>query len=115
MSIGNWQVNHLTLEVLRTIGPNVSDREFLAVLSVTDMHKYDIGLPNFLLGLHGETRDELSCDHLRNSFYGTAPRSKAPPIEWHFRRDSASTSAAGATLEDAYTDANLFETICQTR
>ncbi len=60
-----------------------------------------------------------------------APRSKIPPIEWHLQQsplkripalrtvsgewDSASVSATVATLEDACTDADQFETICQIR
>jgi hypothetical protein len=66
-------------------------------------------------GLHDETCDVLMRDHLSDMLYGAALRTKAPPIEWHFQGDGASVPAAVATLEDAYSDAHLFETICQIR
>jgi hypothetical protein len=63
-------------------------------------------------------------------FQQHALRSKAPPIEWHLQlsllkrihalhtvsgEGDSFLSAVVTALEDAYTDADLFETICQIR
>jgi hypothetical protein len=82
-----------------------------------------------LSGMHGETCYLLPCDEICKTASDADLHSKAPPIELQFQLsqlkqihalctvsgegDSAFVSTGLAALEDVYTDAHLFETICQ--
>jgi hypothetical protein len=82
-----------------------------------------------LSGMHGETCYVLPRDEISKTLSDADLHSKAPPIEMQSqlsqlkqihalcavseKGDYAFVSTGFAALEDVYTDAHLFETICQ--